>query len=285
MDPHHVSHNTATPPHAVARFEQWRYSVHELRHPPSVVEGAALSEDRDVRSKAAKYISNMGISLRLPQLVIATAQTFMHRFYMRQSSRRHKYHDVAAASIYLATKVEETGRRLKSVVQVAHQKAAKNDLLRLDEKSKDFQNWALTIVFYEELLLQVLCWDLAVDFPYEKILILCKQIQAPQERKDAAWALANDSYRTTICLQYSPRAVAVACVIIGGKTMYGGGSIEDTKRTPDLEEAELNYLCATGGAEPAEVLDVCCALAVLLHRDVYMRLGAAQSGMAAKPHG
>ncbi|KAJ3070295.1 hypothetical protein HDU98_006689 [Podochytrium sp. JEL0797] len=156
----------------------------------------------------------MGIALKLPANPIATAQLFMHRFFMRESFKRHKYHDVCAAAMFLATKVEETGRRLRRVIQVAAQKALKNDTHQVDESSKEFRNWWDNILYYEEKMLAVLCWDMKFDHPYQNILMLCKHTNGSQALKESAWAFVSDSYRYPFCLHYTSPEIAAACFIL-----------------------------------------------------------------------
>ncbi|KAI9347567.1 cyclin-like protein [Obelidium mucronatum] len=186
-----------------------------MANPPSIAH-MSLAQERECRAKACKYISNVGIALKLPANVIATALIFMHRFYMRQSFHQHRYHDVSGAAIFLATKVEEAGRRLKSVIQALALKANKgaDPSFKIDESSKQFRNWWDTIMYYEEMMLAVLCWDLTVDYPYEWILRLCKLNSSPQIVKETAWALVNDSYRHPLCLCYKSVEIAAACMIV-----------------------------------------------------------------------
>ncbi|KAJ3352085.1 hypothetical protein HDU83_008363 [Entophlyctis luteolus] len=203
----------------------WLVSAAELRHPASLTDtdrkmrATSLAEDREGRAKAARFIASVGLPLKLcdlpPVNVIASAQVFMHRFYLRESFRRHRYQDVCTAALFLATKVEETARRLKLVIQFAAARAMKTDIHhKIDETSKEFRNWWDNTLYYEELILSTLCWDLDVDYPYEWILKLCKLIEAPAELKASAWAIANDSYRLPYCLQYKSQDIACACMTV-----------------------------------------------------------------------
>lgn len=72
---------------------------------------------------------------------------------------------MAATCLYLATKVEESARRMKDLVTACAQKAQKNDKLQLDENSKDFIKWQDTVLCNELILLETVCFDMTIDHP------------------------------------------------------------------------------------------------------------------------
>ncbi|KAJ3028558.1 UNVERIFIED_CONTAM: hypothetical protein HDU68_001428 [Siphonaria sp. JEL0065] len=85
---------------------------------------------------------------------------------------------------------------------------------KVDETTREFKNWWDTIMYYEEMILAELCWDVSVDFPYEWILRMSKGVGAPPLLKETAWALVNDSYRQPLCLAYASNEIAAACMIV-----------------------------------------------------------------------
>lgn len=54
------------------------------------------------------------------QLCINTAIVYMHRFYVFHSFTQFHRNSMAAASLFLAAKVEEQPRKLEHVITVAH---------------------------------------------------------------------------------------------------------------------------------------------------------------------
>lgn len=64
---------------------QWYFTESEISSTPSVLDGLPLIEERSRRAKGVNFISQAGILLKLPQLTLATASVFFHRFYMRYS--------------------------------------------------------------------------------------------------------------------------------------------------------------------------------------------------------
>lgn len=71
---------------------RWLFTEDELHLTPSALDGYPLSREREERSKGCNFIVQLGIQLKLPQLTLATASTYLHRFYMQNSLKRHHYY-------------------------------------------------------------------------------------------------------------------------------------------------------------------------------------------------
>lgn len=94
--------------------------VEVLHASPSVRAGMAASLELTYKLFAAELVQEMGVLLRLPQVVMATAQTLLHRFYYRKSLTQFDAHKIAMASVFLAAKVEETPRRMRDILNVGY---------------------------------------------------------------------------------------------------------------------------------------------------------------------
>ncbi|ORE23298.1 cyclin-like protein [Rhizopus microsporus] len=116
--------------------DQWLFTKEDLYDTPSILDGISFEQEQTDRVKGCHYLLAVGAKLNLPQLVMVTATTFFHRFFMRQSMKRFHVYDIAATSLFVATKVEECTRRMKDIVTACAQKAQKNDKLSLEEDSK-----------------------------------------------------------------------------------------------------------------------------------------------------
>jgi len=62
---------------------QWLFTEAELQQTPTIIAGLPLETERENRSKGVNFILQVGIMLKLPQITLATASVFLHRFYMR----------------------------------------------------------------------------------------------------------------------------------------------------------------------------------------------------------
>ncbi|ORZ01816.1 cyclin-like protein [Lobosporangium transversale] len=200
---------------------QWLFRKEDLYRTPSLMSGLSYQVEKESRMKGVTFIIQVGMYLKLPQLTMATAALFFHRFYMRHSLKDYKFYDIGATCIYLASKTEESTRKFKDVIIACAQKAAKRET-PIEDSSKEFRVWKDTIIYTEEILLEALCFELSVEHPYQFMLSLLtnhytKDEHRARKLKSVAWAFINDSLRTTLCLLYPPKIIALAAVHIAAK--------------------------------------------------------------------
>ena len=98
--------------------EEWLFDEEDLKRSPSAADGISWSEENELRRKTCIYIRSLCTQLSLAMLPTATAQVFFHRFFIRQSFREFHRHLVATACVFLASKVEESPRRLNALVDL-----------------------------------------------------------------------------------------------------------------------------------------------------------------------
>ncbi|GAB1519797.1 hypothetical protein RhiTH_002867 [Rhizoctonia solani] len=209
-------------------LQQWYFSPIDMLKTPSTVHGCTLEEELSARQKGVELLLRVAGQLRLPVNAFVAAAAYFHRFYMRNSIKDYNYRDIAATCIFLATKVEECGRKLKDVATTVIFKT--NASLKPDtdiqvlENSKEHKKWTENILVYEETLLDSLCFDLVVESPhaclatafnsaavgtgqheiFQVMDIAFPQDSAPEEQQvlDSvvlnAWGIAHDTLRIPI---------------------------------------------------------------------------------------
>jgi protein BUR2 len=118
----------------------------------------------------------------------------------------------AATALFLATKVEESCRKMKEIVLACCRVAQKNPNLVIDEQSKDFWRWRDCILYNEDVLLETLCFDLTVESPHRQLFDMLKGygMEHNKRLRNAAWAFVTDSVNTQLCLLCNSRTIAVA---------------------------------------------------------------------------
>lgn len=139
------------------------------------------------------------------------------------------------ACLYLAAKVEETPRRANDFINCDHYVRSKEDSLNVKqirsttpEKDADLfvlsdsqlQHHRQTLLSYERILLQALCFDLAVEHPYHSVLKSMHLLFHGRAREVAqvAWNFVNDSYvRSSLCLEFSPEDIAVGVIHVAAR--------------------------------------------------------------------
>lgn len=68
-----------------AAESQWFFTLDDFNRTPSVLDGMPLKVERENRGKGVHFITQVGIMLKLPQMILSTANIFLHRFFMRFS--------------------------------------------------------------------------------------------------------------------------------------------------------------------------------------------------------
>lgn len=235
-----------SPTRVLAETEaQWIFSEAELANTPSIQDGMPLAEEREKRASAINFMIQVGIMLKLPQLTLSTAAVFFHRFMMRASFKKERsgipklhHFQAAATALFLATKVEESCRKMKELVLSFCRVAQKNPNLIIDEQSKDWWRWRDCILHNEDVLLETLCFDLTVESPHRQLFDMLKfyGVEHNKKLRNAAWSFVTDINNTPICLMVSSRAIAVASLYAALR--HCGETIHDDSRGRPWWEAQ-----------------------------------------------
>ena len=210
---------------SIGAGSQWIFTDTELAHAPSIIDGMDAEKERTNRGKGVNFILQVGVMLRLPQTTLATASVFLHRFYMRHSMVEgvgrvgYHYYPMAATSLFLATKVEETCRKMKELVIACVRVAQKDPTKAVDEQDREYWRWRDNIQLNEDLLLEALCFDLTLESPYTTLFKLLTRFGEDQNKRlrNAAWAFVNDSCLTMLCLIVPSKALAAAAMFAAAK--------------------------------------------------------------------
>ncbi|KAI0664903.1 cyclin-like protein [Cubamyces menziesii] len=207
---------------AATSNSQWIFPLSALHSTPSwCTSNIPLEKELYDRSRGVEFLYRLGVSLVLPSSAMYTAATWFHRFYMRYSMEDYHRQDVAASCIFLATKTEECGRKLRDVAKVVCSKISHTDVTKIPDDSKEVEECQNIILLTEEVLLEGLCFDFVVDSPHADLVDLFEACPNDPQIEDCAWSIANDSYRTPLCILYSPKVIAAACYILAERAIEG----------------------------------------------------------------
>lgn len=150
---------------------------------------------------------------------------------------------------------------MKDIVVACCRVAQKNPNLVVDEQSKDFWKWRDTILQNEDVLLEVLCFDLTVDAPHKQLYDMLKfyGVQHNKQLRNAAWAFVTDSNQTQLCLVSSSRTIAAAALYAAART--ANLAFPDTRGLPwwEVQHVRLknmldacNYMAANYDHAPSK---------------------------------
>nr|XP_012139841.1 PREDICTED: cyclin-T-like isoform X1 [Megachile rotundata] len=141
----------------------------------------------------------------------------MHRFYVFHSLSHFHRNAIAAAALFLAAKVEEQPRKLEHVIKMAHM-CLHRDQPPPDIRSEQYLEQAQDLVFNENVLLQTLGFDVAIDHPHTHVVRCCQLVKASKDLAQTSYFMASNSlHLTTMCLQYKPTVVACFCIHLACK--------------------------------------------------------------------
>lgn len=194
---------------------KWYFTAEQLASSPSRKAGMDADQELMYRQRAANLIQDMGQRLQVSQLCINTAIVYMHRFYAFHSFTQFHRNSIAAAALFLAAKVEEQPRKLEHIIKVVH------ICLGLDAPDPMRENYAeqaQDLVFNENVLLQTLGFDVAIDHPHTHVVKTCHLVKASKDLAQTSYFMASNSlHLTTMCLQYKPTVVACFCIHLACK--------------------------------------------------------------------
>uniref|UniRef100_A0A182FFR0 Cyclin-like domain-containing protein n=1 Tax=Anopheles albimanus TaxID=7167 RepID=A0A182FFR0_ANOAL len=194
---------------------KWYFTAEQLTNSPSRKCGMDADQELMYRQRAANLIQDMGQRLQVSQLCINTAIVYMHRFYAFHSFTQFHRNSIAAAALFLAAKVEEQPRKLEHIIKVVH------ICLGLDAPDpvrESYAEQAQDLVFNENVLLQTLGFDVAIDHPHTHVVKTCHLVKASKDLAQTSYFMASNSlHLTTMCLQYKPTVVACFCIHLACK--------------------------------------------------------------------
>ncbi|KAG2037220.1 cyclin-like protein [Suillus americanus] len=201
---------------------QWVFPISALQLTPSVVTSSyTVAKELYDRSRGVEFLFRLGSSLGLPTSAMFTAATWFHRFFMRYSMEDYHRQDVAASCIFLATKTEECGRKLRDVARVCQAKITGKDVSLIHSESPEVDQLQNVILLTEEVLLEALCFDFVAPSPHAELIDLFDAYQEDSRVCDYAWSIAHDSYRTPLCVLFPPRIIASACYVLAQRAIDG----------------------------------------------------------------
>ncbi|KAF7363419.1 Cyclin pch1 [Mycena sanguinolenta] len=199
-------------------LNQWLFPLSALHATPC---NWPIEKELYDRARGIEFLFRLGSSLVLPTSAIMTAATWFHRFYMRFSMEDYHRQDVAASCIFLATKTEECGRKLRDVARICQVKILSREV---PADSKEVEQCQTSILLTEEVLLEALCFDYVVESPHSKLVDLFDAHDEDAKVQECAWSFAHDSYRTILCLIYPPQIIATACYVLAQRVVDGPNS-------------------------------------------------------------
>lgn len=199
----------------------WYFARKEIEeNSPSRRDGIDLKKEAYLRKSYCTFLQDLGMRLKVPQVTIATAMVFCHRYFLHQSHAKNDRRTVATVCMFLAGKVEETPRPLKDVIIVSYEIIHKKDPSAVQKiKQKDvYEQQKELILLGERVVLTTLGFDFNVHHPYKPLVEAIKKFKVAQNSlAQVAWNFVNDGLRTSLCLQFKPHHIAAGAIFLAAK--------------------------------------------------------------------
>ena len=81
-----------------------------------------------------------------------------------------------------------------------------------------YQEQANLLVKNENIMLQTLGFDIAIEHPHTFVVKCCQLVRASKDLAQTCYFMATNSlHLTTMCLQYKPTIVACVCIHLASK--------------------------------------------------------------------
>ncbi|KAL5794756.1 hypothetical protein ACOSP7_003350 [Xanthoceras sorbifolium] len=171
--------------------------------------GITLEDFKLIKMHMSNYISKLAQHVKVRQRVVATAVTYMRRFYIRKSMTEYDPHLVAPTCLYLASKAEESTVQAR-LLTFYIKKIYSDEKYRYEVKD---------ILEMEMKILEALNYYLVVFHPYRSLVqFLHDAGMSDITMTHLSWGLVNDTYKMDLILVYPPHLIALACIYIA--TVY-----------------------------------------------------------------
>lgn len=156
--------------------------------------------------------------------MIGTGQVLFQRFYCKTSFVRFNVKRIAAACVWLASRVGENQIRLREVIDVFQRMECREDKQPVDyldaSSKKMYPELKMDLTRCELHILRELGFVCHVELPHKLMLIYIGVLGTPPGLLQEAWKLANDSLRSTLCVRLKPEVVACGVIYAAARRVH-----------------------------------------------------------------
>jgi cyclin L len=157
--------------------EEFNYIPWEIPT-PSELEGLSLVDEKKIRIFMSGLIQEAGILLKLPQVCILTGMSIFQRFYFKKSFLKFDPLHCSCASLFIATKIEESFRKVRDLVSIFHhlskKKSGCHPIPVLDVTSEQYVELKQKVLVMERYVLKELGFNLGFlgEHPHKHLKLI-----------------------------------------------------------------------------------------------------------------
>jgi cyclin L len=206
----------------------------ECKSTPSRNDGISEQIEFTNRLYACEFIRTCAIGLRLNQSTCASAQVLLHRFYAKKSMKRFDTKRMAATAIWLASKLEESPRKIRDIINVLLRVEGRldaGDEMRTKTKTKtttvvdvysdQFEDIKEDLVRKERHMLKEFGFVIKIEHPHKFVLNYLQILDLAGNKELTQLSLnhTNDTFYTTICIRFNAETIACASIYLAARKM------------------------------------------------------------------
>ncbi|KAI1300810.1 cyclin domain-containing protein [Xylaria venustula] len=226
----------------------WQFSKDELAQlrekleesEQSLVQMFPLPQRRHLNIYFNQQLSRLGKRLGVRQQALATAQTYLKRFYCTVEIRRTNPYLVLATALYLACKMEESPQHIRLVVSESRA------LWPVDTVALDIPRLGECEFF----MISEMHSQLIIHQPYRTLTSLQSDLFLSQDDASLALSIINDHYMTDLPLLYPPYTIALTAILLAlvlRPNSPGGTASNMAAATAALAQAQAQAQTRTAG--------------------------------------
>ncbi|EFP77774.2 uncharacterized protein PGTG_03730 [Puccinia graminis f. sp. tritici CRL 75-36-700-3] len=232
--------NRGSHPHSLSIIKRYRayFSLAEvdemLRRQSAKLVPARVEA---IRQQACVFIDKIGSRLGFPRRTIGSALLLYHRFHLFFPFSDFNLHDVSIASVWLASKLEDTLKKLREIQLAAwlvrNLQEGGNGLGEPEPSIIEAERHRLSGI--ERLLLESVCFDFGSGKPaggrdvFGYLIGIGRRLGLSRNHIQLSFRLAIDSHRTLVGLTYPPHLISLSCLYLAS-FMYPNPQEEDLSK-------------------------------------------------------
>ncbi|KAJ2785255.1 hypothetical protein GGI18_003360, partial [Coemansia linderi] len=189
---------------------------------PSQRQGMSQTLELDLRAYGCHLVEAAGIVLRVPQVVMASAQVLFQRFYYLASFQDYPLRGTVLGALFLACKVEESPKSVRSIINVVDI-IIKRDRgypeIVTDGYDAEYYDLKNEMVIGEMQILRRLGFNVQVELPYGLLVnyLRCLELTEHPLIPQLSWNYLNDLLRTPVYVCFQPETIACGVIYLAAR--------------------------------------------------------------------
>ncbi|BGP35996.1 hypothetical protein JCM10296v2_007848 [Rhodotorula toruloides] len=201
---------------------------------PSSLDGIPEELERDLRTYGGILIQQVGVMLKAPQVVMATAQVLFQRFWFVTSLKHFGIRDVAMGALFLSSKLEESPLRIRDIINCFSYleslvvycstppyppPSSYSAYAPMDYFATEFYDMKDALVIAEMQILKRLGFQTQCGLPYGHLVNYLQVLELTGEKElvRRCWGYCNDMLQTAAPALYPQGTLALASIYLSAR--------------------------------------------------------------------